>query len=137
MSNQQRQEALQWMIDNIPYINEYEIELRREFNAYIIAVEGTVFDADFNPITWALQYKDRLPWWFKTVRLALLFHPTSATVERIFSLCNNYLLKTQNRLGDMTLQYYLSIAYNRRGVKNAGNDEDHKNPYADVPEYVD
>lgn len=63
---------------------------------------------------WWLRHKGSLSAWVKGLCLILLFHPTSAAAERVFSLVNNYVSEQQDKLSDEHMKTQLMVQYNNR-----------------------
>lgn len=106
---------------NIPLIRAIEAEVREEAVRYFTRVDdGVSLPADKD----ARDEFDALAWWQnnanagdllslkQALAVSLLYHPTSAAAERVFSLVNNYLGKKHMAAGDQFMRAQVMTQYN-------------------------
>lgn len=133
MTAEHRQEQLEWLCANMEPVAEHEEALWAEAPEYFQRVEsdGTLTDKS-DPISWWRGRHATLVTCYKIVRILLLFHPTSAAVERVFSLINNFVTSSQNRLDDDTLRLQTMLQYNSREAASERQTEPDPTKYLDV-----
>ena len=60
--------------------------LKAELPAYLAAAEDVVIPTEEKKVEWWCGHKEQLPRWASSVEQVLLVQPSSATVERVFSI---------------------------------------------------
>lgn len=101
-------------LSSIPSYNKPSVltELKEELPTYLAKAADVSFTVD--ALEWWRRNKDFLPAWSKAVQKALLLQPSSAAVERVFSLLNNSFGTSQaNSLQDY-LEASIMLQYNKQ-----------------------
>ena len=91
---------------DIPFVESSEISsLKSELPDYLSRADGTA--ADYCPLEWWKLNCVHLPVWSKVARKILLIQPSSAAVERVFSILNSSFGPHQNSaLQDYNRSFY-------------------------------
>ena len=84
--------------------------LRSELPAYLTMAEDTADEVDF--LVWWEQHAEKLPLWASACQKVLLRQPSSACVERVFSLLKQFNDKQQSSFEDY-IDTALMMQYNR------------------------
>ena len=87
-----------------PFLSSQIPSLKEEFLHYIAASED--IDPSYDPLQFWKQHKQSLPAWSQAARQITLIQPSSAALERIFSLLRNSFGERQNS----TLQDYIEAS---------------------------
>lgn len=143
----QRGEKLDWLCRNIPHIRRIEGGVRLDAVKYYTHVDqndGLPNDHDvreeFDVLSW---WKDNavsgdLPNLRRALAVALLYQPSSAAAERVFSLINNYLGKKQMTASDELMKAQVMTQYNNKSFGEDGLNRNHDpSKYTDVWKAVD
>ena len=87
--------------------------LKSELPHYLAAVEDINIDID--PLMWWKDKENNLPFWAAPCRKVLLVQPSSAAVERVFSLLKgSFSCKQTSALEDYSIECSLMLQYNSR-----------------------
>jgi hypothetical protein len=124
-----RAEFADWLVANIQEFERVEGDFRFELPAYYACLRNDTNltdDGEVSLLNWWLGRKGKLPTLFKLLRLLLVFQPTSATVERTFSMIGAYTSDQQWNLEDNTLLATVRARYDRSfpDQDTAGNNDD-------------
>ena len=84
--------------------------LRSKLPTYLAMAEDTADEIDF--LVWWEQHAKKLPSWASACQKVLLCQPSSACVERVFSLLKQYNDQQQSSLEDY-IETALMMQYNR------------------------
>ena len=83
--------------------------LKSEIPTYMAASED--ISAEIDPIAWWKSHAMELPKWANAFRLVLLFPPSSAAAERVFSILQCFTAQQQSSLEDY-LELSVMLQYN-------------------------
>lgn len=86
-----------------------EIPEEEEYTQYI--KESIISNKDFNPLDYWKQNAYRFPILSLLARRYLAIPATSAPIERVFSVSNNIITKSRNRLLPSTVKQLLLLKY--------------------------
>ena len=104
----------------IPFFNQEEITaLKRELPSYLAKIEAIDNDdsSDVDCLKFWKSSESTLPQWAAAVKKILIVQPSSAAVERVFSMLNNaFKDKQQNSLQDY-IEVSTMLRYNNRKNK--------------------
>lgn len=115
---EQRIEHMDWLCANIRPIRDIENSVRQEAVRYFTRCErkeGLPLDLDerdeLDIVSWWRdpQLAGDLPMLKRALGIALLYHPTSAAAERVFSLINNYMGKHQMSSTDVLMKATVGV----------------------------
>ena len=86
--------------------------MKEELPSYLALVADT--DANFSPLEWWKSNSNALPNWSAAARKIFLIQPTSATVERVFSLLTNCFNDQQEGALQDYIECTLMLQFNGR-----------------------
>lgn len=87
-------------------------DLKKELATYLAAAEGVSESVEL--LQWWEKHEEKLPYWAAACKQVLLCQPSSAAVERVFSLLNNSFDEGQNRCLEDYIELSLMLQYNKR-----------------------
>ena len=87
-------------------------QLKGELAAYMAAAEDISQDTDV--CEWWKRHDGEIPSWAKACKLILLIQPSSAAVERAFSLLENSFSKRQEHSLEDYVSLSIMLQYNRK-----------------------
>ena len=93
-----------------PFLSDKLENLKLERPMYIAAAEDVSNMTDV--LEWWKTNESKLPHWAEACKHALLVQPSSAAVERVFSLLNNSFCKQQQRSMEDYIESSLMLHYN-------------------------
>ena len=100
-----------------PFVSTELIEgLKWELPEYLAAADDVSDKTDVMDWRKSHEQNSRLPHWTKACRLVLLVQPSSAAVERVFSLLNNAFTSQQESSLEDYLQLSIMLQYNYRNL---------------------
>lgn len=86
--------------------------LKFELPTYIAAADGVALTVD--PLDWWERHFEALPHWATACKKVLLCQPSSAAVERVFSLLNNHFGHSQYSSLEDYVEIAIMLQYNNR-----------------------
>ena len=98
-------------LSNIPFLNSVEViqELQLGLPTYLALAEGTATDTDI--LQWWARHATVVPKWVSMCRKILLFQPSSAASERVFSLLQNSFTAKQEGAYEDNIETLLMLQY--------------------------
>lgn len=119
----ERNTQLDWLCTNIPQIRRIEQRVRVETVLYYTRVDNSdslarADRATFDVVGWWKEANNTgdLPHLRKALCIMMLYHPTSAAAERVFSLLNNYLGDQQLQASDELMKAQVCTLVWKRAV---------------------
>jgi len=98
------------------FTQEQIVALKKELPSYLAKVRSTGDDSDIDCLKWWKSHESTLPVWSDATKRVLVVQPSSAAVERVFSILNtafgNY---QQNSLQDY-IEVSTMLKYNSRDI---------------------
>ena len=95
-----------------PFLIDRLENLKLELPMYIAAAEDVSNTTDV--LEWWKSNETKLPHWAEACKRAFLVQPSSAAVERVFSLLNNSFCKQQEHSMEDYIESSLMLQYNKR-----------------------
>ena len=99
-------------LEALPFLSDKLDDLKLELPLYIAAAEDV--SNTTNALEWWKMNETKLPHWAAACKRALLVQPSSAAVERVFSLLNNSFSKQQEHSMEDYIEASLMLQYNDR-----------------------
>lgn len=101
----------------LPFLSNADVELMQEqLPQFLAACEGV---RAAEPLKWWLDHGNQFPAWASAFKKVLLVQPSSAAVERVFSLLENSFGKNQASALEDYIEGALMLQYNHRSEATA------------------
>ena len=95
-----------------PFLSSQISTLKEEFPLYVAASED--IDPSYDPLQFWRQHEQSLPAWSQAARQIILIQPSSAALERVFSLLMNSFAERQNSSLQDYIEASIMMQYNNR-----------------------
>ena len=89
--------------------------LKAKLPTYLAATEDV--SPEIDPIAWWKRHATELPKWAEAFRSVLLIQPSSAAVERVFSILQNIITQQQSSLEDY-VELSVMLQYNSHSIRS-------------------
>ena len=86
--------------------------LKSEVSTYLAAADGVALTVD--PLEWWERHFETLPHWATACKKVLLCQPSSAAVERVFSILNSHFNHSQYSALEDYVETAVMLQYNKR-----------------------
>ena len=107
-----KQEEIGKYIEQIPILNELQIEISSELPTYI--TQASLSPAGIDILDFWKSCKLLIPTWVSGFRRLAALQPSSAAAERVFSILENVTTNSQSALLEDSLEVTLMRRYNYR-----------------------
>lgn len=99
-------------LSHLPFLKPKIPSLKAELPSVLAACEGVHHSV--NPIDWWKSHGEQFKTWLEAFKLVLLVQPSSASVERVFSLLANSFTSQQESSLEDYIQLSVMLQYNYR-----------------------